>query len=187
MNGRALAYVSRPVPLSPVSHLGAPGVALPSPPPTNSWPRPWGRSWRVSVPDMANVQPPLVTRDIRYPRQAGCARTIAFEKQYTHRRARRANRQYDRALAMQVDPDAPNHPLAEARLARGNDPQCTATVLEYAGRGRPWQPTRCAYVQGHAASHFDGCVAWENADLPLSQRDEPRERLPRALTGWDLW
>lgn len=145
----------------------------------------------VSV--MANVQPALTTRDIRIARKmAGCERTVASEKRHAHRRARQANRQYDRALAMQVDPDAPNHRYAEARLARGSDPRCTATVLEYAGVDasgayRPWEPTRCAYVAGHAADHCDGCVTWENADPPLAQRDEPRERTPRPVTGWDLW
>ena len=142
---------------------------------------------------MANIQPALSTRDIRLARKmAGCDRTLAFEKRHAHRRARRASRQYDRALAMQIDPDAPNYRYTEdhyveARLARGNDPRCTATVLEYAGHNQPWQPTRCAYVAGPGADPCDGCVTWVNTDLPLGQRDEPRERTPRPLTGWNLW
>lgn len=150
-------------------------------------------TWIRLVSVVANIQPALATRDIRLARKmAGCERTVAFEKRHAHRRARRANRQYDRALAMQVDPDAPNHRYAEARIARGDDPWCAATVLEYAGHDatgayRPWQPTRCTYVAGHAADHFDGCVTWANTDLPLAQRDEPRERPPRPVTGWDLW
>lgn len=129
-----------------------------------------------------------VTRDIKEARRHVGTRGLAALKRDAHKRERRAERMHTQALAAQVDPDAPNHRyMDEARFARGDDPRCPATTLEYAGANRPWEPTQCAYVAGHAASHCDGCVTWENTAPPLAQADEPRKRQPRPLTGWDLW
>lgn len=128
-----------------------------------------------------------VTRDIRTARRHVGTRGLAALKADAHKRERRASRMHTQALAAQVDPDVPNHPAVDARLARGTEPRCEATTLEYAGHNRPWAPTRCAYVVGHAADHCDGCVTWENTAPPLAQADEPRKRMPRPLTGWDLW
>jgi hypothetical protein len=121
-----------------------------------------------------------VTRDVKLARRHVGTRSIAALKRDAHKRERRAERMHTLALAAHVDPDAP-------RFARDDEPRCTSTTLEYAGANRPWEPTQCAYVAGHAASHCDGCVTWENTGMPLAQADEPRKRQPRPLTGWDLW
>lgn len=124
-----------------------------------------------------------VTRDIKLARRNVGTRSIAALKRDAHKRERRAERMHTRALAAHVDPDAPNHPAAEARIAvAAGEVRCASMSKEYDGR-----PIQCAYVAGHAASHCDGCVTWENTAGALAQRDEPRKRDPRPLTGWDLW
>lgn len=126
--------------------------------------------------------PALVTLCVRRARRMVGSRTMHGMKRAAHRAARRLEHANTRAAALHIDPDVPNHPAADARLAGDrSSTRCTSMSAEWDGR-----PIRCVYEQGHAVSHCDGCVTWENNDPPLSQRDEPRHREPRRLTSWDV-
>ena len=128
--------------------------------------------------------PALVTRDVRKARHRVGARACAGMKQAKHRAARRASRTYCEAVRRFDDPDlidaAHLHRWTTARVVADDDPnRCRETFAEWHGE------SRCIYADYHTSEHSDGCCTWRN-DAALPERDEPRLREPRPLTGWEI-